>query len=370
MQQALQQQTSDQMSQVSQEISFETLANLNPSDQTEQFVIDACLALGESLKHFFEQNSVWLFDLKRRFEVRNGSKGKRLEVNGEQIYWHEFLDKYFKVSRRHIQRLEKGILEGTYEPALEVGDVVKVMDENGKPVNNVEGVVTKIHETADDKVDVDFGEKEVTMSTDILEKVKVVKDTLKKLTEGNRYADADTNTVYLYTGGGKLKREKVQPIIQAKREKDAAALKAKQDKNAAALKAKQDKAKADADKVAERKTIRKAEAAARDLAKIRKRDEEEATRKQNAAQKRARDAQRIADKAAKAKPHAGKAKATIAAAVTKTWMVRRIGETNRFGVFCSTAPDESIMIDSKEACETRRDELTAKYAEKATAAAV
>ena len=362
------------MSQVSQEISFETLANLNPAGQTEQFVIDACLALGESLKHFFEQNSVWLFDLKRRFEVRNGSKGKKLEVNGEQIYWHEFLEKYFNVSRRHIQRLEKGILEGTYEPALEVGDVVKVMDENGKPVNNVEGVVTKIHETADDKVDVDFGEKEVTMSTDTLEKVKVVKDKLKKLTEGDRYADANTNTVYLYVGSGKLKRDKVQPIIQAKRDKDAAALKAKQKKDAAALKAKQDKAKADADKEAERKKLRKAEAVARDLAKIRKRDEAEAARKQKTVQKKAdkaaRDAQRIADKAAKAKPHAEKAKATIAAAVTKTWMVRRIGETNRFGVFCSTAPDESIMIDSKEACETRRDELTAKYAEKATAAAV
>ena len=361
MQQALQRQTSDQRSQVSQEISFETLANLNPADQTEQFVIDACLALGESLKHFFEQNSVWLFDLKRRFEVRNGSKGRKLVVNGEQIYWHEFLEKYFNVSRRHIQRLEKGILEGTYEPALEVGDVVKVIDQNGKPVDNVEGIVTKIHETVDDKVNVDFGEKEVTMSTDTLEKVKVVKDKLKKLTEGKRYADADTDTVYLYVGGGKLKREEVQPIIQAKRNKDAAALKAKQDK-----------AKADADKVAERKTIRKAEAAARDLAKIRKRDEAEAARKQKAVQKNAekaaRDAQRIADKPAKAKPHGVKAK--IAPAATKTWMVRRIGETNRFGVFCSTAPDESIMIDSKEACETRRDELTAKYAEKATAAAV
>ncbi len=363
MRQALQQQTSDQRSQVSQEISFETLANLNPAEQTEQFVINACLALGESLKHFFEQNSVWLLDLKRRFEVRNGSKGKKLEVNGEQIYWHEFLDMYFNVSRRHIQRLEKGILEGTYEPELEVGDVVKVIDDNGKPVDNVEGVVTKIHETADDKVEVDFGEKEVTMSTDTLERVKVVKDKLKKLTEGDRIVDADTDTVYLYVGCGKLKREEVQPIIQAKRDKDATALKAKQDK-----------AKADADKEAERKKIRKAETAARDLAKIRKRDEAEAARKQKAVQKKAekaaRDAQRIADKAAKAKPHAEKAKAKIAPAATKTWVVRRIGETNKFGVFCSTAPDESIMIDSKEACETRRDELTAKYAEKATAAAV
>jgi hypothetical protein len=244
---------------------------------------------------------------------------------------------------------------------LDVGDVVKVIDQNGKPVDKLEGVVTKIHETADDKVDVDFGEKEVTMSTDTLEKVTVIKDKLKKLTEGNRYADANTNTVYLYVGGGKLKREEVQPIIQAKRDKDAAALKVKQDK-----------AKADTDKKAERKNIREAEAAARDLAQIRKRDEEEAARKQKAvhkkAEKAARDAQRIADKAAKAKPHA--VKATIAAAVTKTWMVRRIGETNRFGVFCSTAPDDSIMIDSKEECETRRDELTAKYAEKATAAAV
>ena len=44
--------------------------------------------------------------------------------------------------------------------------------------------MTKIHETVDDKVDVDFGEKEVTMSTDTLEKVKIVKDKLpKKLTK-------------------------------------------------------------------------------------------------------------------------------------------------------------------------------------------
>lgn len=62
------------------------------------------------------------------------------------------------------------------------------------------------------------------------------------------------------------------------------------------------------------------------------------------------------------------AKRKVAMAASKTWIVRRIGETREFGVFC-TSPDESVMLGTKEACEARRDELTAKYAESAAAAA-
>ncbi len=97
---------------------FESLANLNPSDQSTETVIEACIMLARSVIDFWRRYGSWLSELKLRMEVRNGSKGKQLLIGGTKLYWHEFLAKYFDVSRRQINRIEKEVTAGTYKPVL------------------------------------------------------------------------------------------------------------------------------------------------------------------------------------------------------------------------------------------------------------
>ena len=79
---------------------FEFLASLKPADQSTETVVEACIMLAGSVMDFWRQYGSWLSELKRRMEVRNGSKGKQLPISGVMLYWHEFLAKYFNVSRR------------------------------------------------------------------------------------------------------------------------------------------------------------------------------------------------------------------------------------------------------------------------------
>ncbi len=100
---------------------FESLANLKPSDQSTETVIEACIILAKSVTDSWRQYGSWLSDLKQRMEVRNGSKGKQLPIGGAMLYWHESLTKYFDVSRRQINRIEEEVTAGTYPLHLVVG---------------------------------------------------------------------------------------------------------------------------------------------------------------------------------------------------------------------------------------------------------
>ena len=132
---------------------FESLANLKPADQSNETVIAACITLAKSVTDFWRQYGSWLSELKLRMEVHNGSKGKQLLIGGAMLYWHEFLAKYFDVSRRQINRIEKAITAGTYKPLLLVeGDRVVGQAKDG---HAKEGTVTLVHQSAA-KVDVNF----------------------------------------------------------------------------------------------------------------------------------------------------------------------------------------------------------------------
>lgn len=198
---------------------FEFLATLKPADQSTETVIEACVMLAQSVADFWRQYGSWLSELKRRMEVRNGSKGKQLLIGGVMLYWHEFLAKHFNVSRRQINRIERQLTEGTYKPPLLVeGDRVQTKDGRAK-----EGTVTKLHHSAP-KADVDFGDgKEETIAIDNLTKTET--PPAGTLTINRLYVDARTHVQFRYTDQGKLVRTKEQPRLKAI--KEAKAVKAK-----------------------------------------------------------------------------------------------------------------------------------------------
>lgn len=217
----------DQMSKVSIEGNpWESLEHLKPADQSTETVIEACVMLAESVTDFWRQYGTWLSELKRRMEVRNGSKGRQLLIGGSMLYWHEFLAKYFDVSRRQINRIEKELVEGTYKPLLLVeGERVVAQTKDG---HTKEGTVTKVHQSAP-KVDVDFGDgKEEIVAIEDVSKAK--QSTIGKLNVNRLYVDPRTHIQYRYQGNGKLAETKAQPTLKAFLDGEAAKQKAKADR--------------------------------------------------------------------------------------------------------------------------------------------
>jgi hypothetical protein len=232
---------------------FESLANLNPVDQSTETVIEACIILAKSVMDFWRHYGSWLLDLKRRMEVRNGSKGKQLLIDGAMLYWHEFLAKYFDVSRRQINRIEKDVTAGTYKPLLLV-EGYRVVGQT-KDGHAKEGTVTKVHQSAP-KVDVDFGDgKEETIAIENVSKAKT--PPVGTLRINRLYVDARTHVQFRYTDEGRLVRTKEQPRLKAS--KGAEAVKAKPNLEGT---------KAEAVEKNLQKENRKAEAVRKDLAQI------------------------------------------------------------------------------------------------------
>ena len=62
---------------------FESLANLNPADQSTETVIEACIILAKSVMDFWRQYGSWLLDLKRRMEAVSYT---HLDVYKRQAY--------------------------------------------------------------------------------------------------------------------------------------------------------------------------------------------------------------------------------------------------------------------------------------------
>ncbi|MGA8214949.1 MAG: hypothetical protein WB799_15235 [Candidatus Sulfotelmatobacter sp.] len=209
---------------------FDSLAKLKPADQSIETVIEACIILAKSVADFWRQYGSWLSELKLRMEVRNGSKGKQLRISGAMLYWHEFLAKYFDVSRRQINRIEKELTTGTYKPVLLLeGDRVVGQTKDG---HAKEGTVTKVHESAA-KVDVNFGDgKEETIAIAKVSKPK--NPTIGKLKVNGLYVDQRTHVQWRYTGEGGLVKTKEQPTLKALQEAEAAKAKAKADRIQAA----------------------------------------------------------------------------------------------------------------------------------------
>jgi hypothetical protein len=232
---------------------FEFLAKLKPADQSNETIVEACMILAKSVKDFWRQYGSWLSELKLRMEVRNGSKGKQLLIGGAKLYWHEFLAKYFDVSRRQINRIEKEVTAGTYKPVLLL-EGYRVVG-HSKDGHAKEGTVTKVHQSAP-KVDVDFGDgKEETIAIENVSKAKT--PPVGTLRINRLYLDARTHVQFRYTDEGRLVRTKEQPRLKAP--KEAEAVKAK---------ANLDGIKAKAVKKTLEKENRKAEAVRKDLGQI------------------------------------------------------------------------------------------------------
>lgn len=229
---------------------FEFLTKLKPADQSNETVVEACMILAESVKDFWRQYNSWLSELKLRMEVRNGSKGKQLLIGGAMLYWHEFLAKYFNVSRRQINRIEKEVTAGTYKPLLLV-EGYRVVRQT-KDGHAKEGTVTKVHQSAP-KVDVDFGDgKEETIAIENVRKAKT--PPVGTLRINHLYVDARTHVQFRYTDEGSLVRTKEQPRLKPLKEAEAVKAKANFDHITA--------------KAAEEKENRKAEAVRKDLDQI------------------------------------------------------------------------------------------------------
>src|SRR5271156_602546 len=232
---------------------FESLAKLKPADQSSETVIEACIILAKSVTDFWRQYGSWLSQLKLRMEVCNGSKGKQLLIGGAKLYWHEFLARYFDVSRRQINRIEKEVTSGTYKPVLLLeGDSVVGQTKDG---HAKEGTVTKGHESAP-KVDVNFGDgKEETIAIAKVSKAKT--PPVGTLRIDRLYVDARTHVQFRYTDEGRLVRTKEQPRLKAPKEAEAVKAKANLD----GIKAKAIEKKLE-------KENRKAEAVRKDLEQI------------------------------------------------------------------------------------------------------
>jgi hypothetical protein len=159
-------------------------------------------------------------------EVRNGSKGKQLRIRGVMLYWHEFLAKYFKVSRRQINRIERQLTEGTYKPLLFVeGERVVAQTKGGQAK---EGAVVKVHQSAP-KVDVDFGDgTEETIAIENVTKPKT--PPAGTLTINRLYVDARTHVQFRYANEGTLVRTKEQPGLRTLKKKEVIHAKANLDR--------------------------------------------------------------------------------------------------------------------------------------------
>jgi hypothetical protein len=208
---------------------FEVISKYNPAEQSTAVLVEINQMIGTSFKEFFAKAAPWILELKNdRFEVRPGSKGVQIEINGIPTYWHEFFGRTFSITRRHFQQLEKQVAEGTWQrPPLKEGDRVQVEVE-GK---DKEGRVLKVHETAE-KIDVQplaeanepLGKTYdvITLDFEDVEKVKPAKIT--KVTTGQllMLTDVDGGTEYRYEGGGKIKRTG-KPSANAQRKAKAEA---------------------------------------------------------------------------------------------------------------------------------------------------
>lgn len=346
---------------------FAALATINPQDRSPEEVVEACIMIGQSFMEFFKTYGKWTIYLKNKlFKVSPGSKGIQLDITNPQskittkMYWHEFFDTYFLVTKRRFQQLEKETKLGTWEEPDPV-EPIKVNDEVTfeQQGHTHKGVVQKIHETAR-KVDVkkmshnpEQNGKILTLPIDNVKKVVEPPVKVKKINAGDLIlcTDVDGGTEYEYVGNGKFTRTKTLSLNKQ------AQLHADERQKEADHIAKEKKKKADADE--KQKQAALAKAALDAIA-----DNE----KMLADQKKMVKAGQIP--AGLVGKKLGKKADSAPIPIAKSWTVRREPGTadreDKFEVLDRSG--ESIMKGTQKACIARRAELTAKYAAKGAAA--
>ncbi len=78
---------------------------LDPEKQPDEVVIMYAVMAAQSFAQVFVEGGKWLVELKSRFGVRQGTRGKQLKVEGNLIYWDQFCGEYLHVTADYFKQL-------------------------------------------------------------------------------------------------------------------------------------------------------------------------------------------------------------------------------------------------------------------------
>jgi hypothetical protein len=105
------------------------LDNLTPETATDEQVIAQAVQLAKSFAKLWNDQSKWLVELKARFQVRQGSRGKQLLVEGKKLYWDEFCEDYLNTTannfKHYVQREKNRSSTTTRKPLEHRPDYIK-----------------------------------------------------------------------------------------------------------------------------------------------------------------------------------------------------------------------------------------------------
>ena len=105
------------------------LDNLTPEKATDEQVIAQAVKAAKSFSELWNDQGKWLVELKARFQVRQGSRGKQLPVEGKKLYWDEFCDVYLNTTadnfKHYVQRENNGSSTTARKPLEQRPDYIK-----------------------------------------------------------------------------------------------------------------------------------------------------------------------------------------------------------------------------------------------------
>ena len=87
------------------EASQSAFERLKPEDQIDEVVIMYAVLVAKSFVEIWRQGCKWLVELKARFGVRQGTRGKQLKVEGNLIYWDQFCEIYLHTTAENFKNI-------------------------------------------------------------------------------------------------------------------------------------------------------------------------------------------------------------------------------------------------------------------------
>ncbi len=78
---------------------------LKPEEQIDEVVIMYAVMVAKSFSEIWRQGGKWLVELKARFGVRQGTRGRQLKIEGNLIYWDEFCENSLHTSAENFKNI-------------------------------------------------------------------------------------------------------------------------------------------------------------------------------------------------------------------------------------------------------------------------
>lgn len=78
---------------------------LDPAKQSDEVVIMYGVMVAKSFSQLWTECGKWLVELKVRFGVRQGTRGRQLNVEGNLIYWDEFCEFYLNTTADNFKNI-------------------------------------------------------------------------------------------------------------------------------------------------------------------------------------------------------------------------------------------------------------------------